>query len=232
MSTACNHSLDFGMEGVESTIEILQKENIAFHGTNLNKDNISKATILEKKGFKIGMIAYTFGLNAHSPPQSHPYLVNVLNLNDAVETIDFSQIKAQVKYCHDLQVDFIMTHLHWGMEHEFYPTPAQVKVAHHLAEIGIDAIIGHHPHVVQPMELYRTKRDPHRLVPIYYSLGNLVNYFSAPFLCKSAVAHITLAKGYLNFENPCVYVKKATLLQVIQTVDKDKKVVQLVPNQE
>jgi poly-gamma-glutamate synthesis protein (capsule biosynthesis protein) len=78
--------------------------------------------------------------------------------------------------------------------------PEQVELAHELAERGVDAIIGHHPHVIQPMELYTTKRDKNRMVPIYYSLGNLINAFSAEELCQSAVAKLSLSKGKYNDE--------------------------------
>jgi poly-gamma-glutamate synthesis protein (capsule biosynthesis protein) len=70
-----------------------------------------------------------------------------------------------------------------------------VAVAHALAERGVDAIVGHHPHVLQPFEGHRPQRDRGRHVPIFYSLGNLTNPFSAPYLCQGGVARLQLAKG-------------------------------------
>lgn len=229
MATACNHSLDFGVEGLESTVKTLKKEGIAYSGVNAAEQDAFRATIIEKRGFRIGLVAYTFGLNASQPPGDRPNIVNRMNLNDGVGANDFRQLKEQINYCKKERVDFLFAHLHWGLEHEFYPTPEQVELAHHLAELGVDSIIGHHPHVVQPMEFYRTKRDPLRLVPIYYSLGNLINYFSAPYLCRSSIAQITLAKGVLQDGSERVYVKRAQLAEVRQEVDEGNKSIRLVP---
>lgn len=228
LATACNHSLDFGIEAVNSTVSTLKKEGIAFNGLNLNKDDVRRTAILEKNGFKIGVVAYTFGLNAHKPPKDKPYLVNTMHLNDGVAANNFMQLTSQIKYCHENNVQFIIAHLHWGLEHEFYPTPEQIDLAHHLAEMGIDAIVGHHPHVIQPMELYLTARDPLRVVPIYYSLGNLVNSFSAPYLCLSGVMRVTLMKGVLDNGVERVYVKSASQEKVRQYVNETNQTIQLV----
>ncbi len=83
----------------------------------------------------------------------------------------------------------------------------------------MDAIFGHHPHVTQPCEHYRTRRDPSRVVPIYYSLGNLTNPFAAPLLCRSAVARLTLAKGTVEDRTPRTYVQTAKTHHVVQHAD-------------
>jgi poly-gamma-glutamate synthesis protein (capsule biosynthesis protein) len=196
---------------------------------NLDLDQSCKATILEKQGFKIGVVSYTFGLNNYRPPQDRPYVVNRLLLNDGVAANDFQLLQRQIAYCHEQNVDFIIAQLHWGMEHEFYPLPEQLELAHHMAELGVDAIFGHHPHVIQPMEIYRTQRDPQRDVPIYYSLGNLVNYFSALYLCRSGVARLHLVKGVDAQGQIHVYVKDAQQVEVLQTVDAAEKKLRLIP---
>lgn len=224
MATACNHSLDLGVEGTESTIRALKKEGIAFNGINATCEDSFKATIVEKKGLRIGVLCFTFGLNAFRPPKEEPYLINKLNLNDDVAKIDFSQITKQVQFCRNNEVDFIIAQLHWGYEHELYPRPEQIKTAHHLAEMGIDCIIGHHPHVVQPVEYYRTVRDGNRVVPVYYSLGNLVNPFSAPYLTLSYVAGIDLVKGIYNGEIK-TYIRNAGVTEIIQSANMETETV-------
>lgn len=106
-----------------------------------------------------------------------------------VEAADLDQLTRQIEHARGAGVDFLVGSPPLGLEHELYPIPEQLELAHHLAELGVDAVLGHHPHVLQPMELYRTRRDPRRLVPIYYSLGNLINPFTAPDSCRSGVAH-------------------------------------------
>jgi poly-gamma-glutamate synthesis protein (capsule biosynthesis protein) len=172
--------------------------------------------IVERRGIRLGLVSYTFGLNAQRPPADRPRIVNRMNLNGPPETLEVEPLASQLARCRGADVDFVVAHLHWGMEHELYPTPAQVAVAHHLAELGIDAIVGHHPHVVQPVECYRTRRDPLRVVPVFYSLGSLVNPFSAPFLCRSRVARLELAKGTWTDGSTRTYVRSAVATDVDQ----------------
>jgi poly-gamma-glutamate synthesis protein (capsule biosynthesis protein) len=228
MATACNHSLDFGREGVGSTIQKLKDEHIQFNGVNELESDAFLATIVEKKGFKLGLISHTFGLNAYKPPQDRPFIVNRTPLNNGIKNINFSQFEKQIAHCKQQKVDFIIAQLHWGLEHEFFPIPDQVELAHRLAEMGIDAVIGHHPHVIQPIEYYRTKRDPYRIVPIYYSLGNLINPCSAPYLSLSQVAQIVVVRGTSKDNSVQTYVKNAAVTQVNQVVDNDKKQISLV----
>jgi poly-gamma-glutamate synthesis protein (capsule biosynthesis protein) len=154
---------------------------------------------------------HTFGTNAHRAPPSRPRIVNHTKLNRPLADIDFATLEAQLRFCRASGVDFIVAHLHWGMEFEMYPRPEQLAVAHHIAELGVDAIIGHHPHVLQPFEHYRVRRDPHRIVPIYYSLGNLTNPLLHPYMWRSGVARLVIAKGTTG-----TYVRTAELVEVEQ----------------
>jgi poly-gamma-glutamate synthesis protein (capsule biosynthesis protein) len=223
MAAACNHSLDFGPDGVRSTADVLRSRRVAFGGLNDREEDASRMTLLEAGGIRLGVLSFTFGLNAHLPPADRPWLVNRMNLNGRVPEVDFTQVEAQMEHGRKAGVDFVIAQLHWGMEYELYPRPAQLEVARHLAEMGVDAIVGHHPHVLQPFECYTTRRDPDRVVPIFYSLGNLTNPFSAPDLCRSGVARIDLAKGTVagsgSDGGTRTYVRNATLSEVVQVVD-------------
>lgn len=97
--------------------------------------------------------------------------------------------------------------------------------------MGVDAIFGHHPHVIQPAEYYRTRRDPARVVPIFYSLGNLVTPFSAPFLCRSLIARLELAKGIAEGATR-TYVGRVQLAEVMQIADDEQRTLRLrrMPN--
>lgn len=227
MATACNHSLDLGLPGIKSTVEVLKESGIAFNGVNLTPEDPFKATLIEKNGIRVGIICYTFGTNGLKSAPDIPYLVNQLDLNDVSGAIDFSQLEQQIDYCRHHKVDFIIIQLHWGYEFEFYPRPWQIDTAHHIAEMGVDCIIGHHPHVMQPLEYYRTKRDVNRIVPIYYSLGNLVNPFSAKYLTLSQIAEIKLIKGIVNGEQAKTFVQHAGNIHIRQSVDRKNKTISL-----
>jgi poly-gamma-glutamate synthesis protein (capsule biosynthesis protein) len=227
ISTACNHSLDFGVDGIASTVRTLNSRGITHYGVNLDADTAERAATLRRHGLTFGFISYTFGLNAHRPPADRPWMVNRMALNDGVDSNDFRQIAKQIEWCHTSGVDFIIGQLHWGLEHEFFPTPEQIELAHHLAELGLDLIVGHHPHVPQPFEIYQTRRDDGRAVPIYYSLGNLVNPFSADFLCRSGVARIELVHGVDRSGHRRTCVRQADLLPVKQRADTSARLVAL-----
>jgi poly-gamma-glutamate synthesis protein (capsule biosynthesis protein) len=229
LSTANNHSLDDGEAGVERTAEALRAAGIAYHGTNRTEADASTATLVERRGVRIAIIAHTFGVNGRPLPPDRPWLVNRAALNEPLHAIDFGAIEAQLRFCREARADFVVAQLHWGMEHEHYPRPAQLTVAHHLAELGVDLIVGHHPHVIQPVEHYRTARDRNRIVPIYYSLGNLVNPFSHPIFRRGAVARVRLAKGQLPDGTVRTYVRDATTVELEQTMDHERRRLELRP---
>jgi poly-gamma-glutamate synthesis protein (capsule biosynthesis protein) len=227
MATACNHSLDLGEAGVASTLASLRRLGIAQHGLNERDEDAERATIVERGGLRIAIVAHTFGLNAVRPPAGRPRIVNRTRVNHAVATIDFALLDAQLRDAARARADFTIVQLHWGLEFELYPRPEQLEVAHAIAERGADVIVGHHPHVLQPMELYRTRRDPDRLVPIWYSLGNLTNPFAMPFMCRSGVARITLARGTTAAGATKTYVRAASTTEVEQVADDARRAIAL-----
>ena len=185
--------------------------------------------MIDRNGIKIGIVAYTFGLNGRKPPAARPNIVSRMLLNDGAGANDFGQLRAQLDWCKSAGIDFVIAHLHWGYEFEYFPSPEQQELAHHVAELGVDLVVGHHPHVLQPAEFYRTRRDPLRVVPIFYSLGNLINPFSAPYLCRGGIARLELAKGRLADGTKRVYVRDAVLVEIVQQVDAEARRVRLVP---
>jgi poly-gamma-glutamate synthesis protein (capsule biosynthesis protein) len=227
VATACNHSLDHGAEGVDDTIRALRQEGIAFHGTNAPDADAASATIVDRLGVRIAVVSFTFGLNARRPPPDRPGIVNRMRLDGTAADVDLGLLRAQLRSARAGGADFVVAQLHWGLEFELYPAPEQLGVAHLLAEEGVDAIIGHHPHVIQPIEHYRTRRDPARVVPIFYSLGNLTNPWSAPFLCRSAVARLALARGAWVDGSRRTYVRHASATEVVQVADRERRTIAL-----
>ncbi|HKK47521.1 MAG TPA: CapA family protein [Alkalispirochaeta sp.] len=227
LSTAGNHSLDCGAPGVRSTAEALRSRGIAFHGTNETAEEARHARLVEKHGITVAVLSHTFGLNGYAPPPDRPWMVNRMRLNGSLDQLDFSLIDQQISHARSAGADFVIAQLHWGMEFEHYPRPRQLDVAHELAERGVDAIFGHHPHVIQPFEYYRTRRDPSRVVPIYYSLGNLTNPFLDPRLCRSLLARIDLAKGRTAEGRAITYVRRTRTDTIMQSVDMTTRRIEL-----
>ncbi|MGC9384018.1 MAG: CapA family protein, partial [Kosmotogaceae bacterium] len=91
--------------------------------------------------------------------------LNATNLNE----VDLSEIES-VSETMRKDSDIILLNLHWGLDYELTPAKNQIKIARKLCDKGVDILIGNHPHVLQPIELYQNNRGSKSL--IIYSLGN------------------------------------------------------------
>jgi len=219
LNTACNHSMDMGEEGLKITNDKLLKEGIINLGTQIDSNSQNKGRVVETKGFRVGFISATYGLNGKTTPNGKEYYVNLVCLHNHPKP-NLSLLKNQIEDCKEKKCDIIIASLHWGYEYEFFPRNEQVKIAHELIEDGVDVILGHHPHVVQPIELYRPNRYPNKNAIIAYSLGNLTNPFSAPHLALSHILDITFARGAYN----CKEVVLIESINVIPVVQVERKV--------
>ena len=164
--TANNHSLDRGKKGLERTIDVLDQLKIEHTGTfkdeKSRNDNYPYIKLL--KGKKIAILNFTYGTNGLK--------VELPNIVNAIDTI---QIKKDIKKAKALKSDFILVTIHWGSEYQRNYNDFQSNLAQWLCDEGADAIIGMHPHVVQPMEIMHPKNNKTKNIPIAYSLGNFVS---------------------------------------------------------
>jgi poly-gamma-glutamate capsule biosynthesis protein CapA/YwtB (metallophosphatase superfamily) len=163
---ANNHALDRGKEGLERTIDIARQKGLIMTGTfKSNEDReISYPLVVEKNNILLGILNYTYGTNGliSSPP-------NIVNY------IDTSSIRNDIQKIKKVNPDFIIACVHWGNEYEPEGNNSQRSLARFLANEGVDAIIGSHPHVVQPFEILYSGTDSTDIVPVVYSLGNFIS---------------------------------------------------------
>jgi poly-gamma-glutamate synthesis protein (capsule biosynthesis protein) len=220
MHTACNHTFDTGLDGLTTTLAQLEKDRITDLGTNRQVSEQQQGRIIEKNNIKIGFVSATFGLNGKVVPDGKEYTVNVVKFHPYQKKLadsnpDLTLLNNQIAYCRERGCDIIIASLHWGYEYEFFPRQHQIELAHALVEAGVDVILAHHAHVLQPVEYYRPQRDPGRTAVIAYSLGNLTTSFSAPHLVLSGVLNLTIVKGLVDGEEKTV-VREAQLIPVVQ----------------
>ncbi len=149
LSLANNHSFDYGKTGYEETLAACVRTELKCFG---NPNRVSTSSV---ERIRIGGIDGVL------------LMINATYGYPSLETIE-----AHLRAAH-LTDDFIIAYIHWGDEYVLRHNEAQEKFAKLLIDNGVDAVIGHHPHVVQDIGLYRGK-------PIFYSLGNFVfdQYFS------------------------------------------------------
>ncbi|MCP4148021.1 MAG: CapA family protein [bacterium] len=218
MNTCCNHTFDMGLEGLETTLAQLEKDEIIDLGTNRKPEEQQQGRIIKKNGIKMGFVSATFGLNGKDVPEGKNYMVNVVDFHTRESLaggVDLSLLKAQVNFCKEQGCDIIIASLHWGYEYEFFPRQQQIEVAHLIVEEGVDVIVSHHAHVIQPVEYYRPERDPGRTAVITYSLGNLTSSFSAAHIVLNCILNLSIVKGKINGEEKTI-VETAEIIPVVQ----------------
>jgi poly-gamma-glutamate synthesis protein (capsule biosynthesis protein) len=202
LQIANNHILDCGVGSAKLTIEQLKKDQIDFIGVYESKEDSESVTVTEVNGIKIGWVSHTYSLNEKILPEGKEWMCNYTPFHKFDGTdVDVSKIEEQIKRAKE-SCDLVFLALHWGLEFELFPHPQQLEWAHQFAELGADALIGHHPHVAQPFEIYTTTSG--RKVPILYSLGNLTPAFGPAHTVASLVANLDIAKGVLDGEKVCL----------------------------
>jgi len=149
---ANNHSFDFGEKGMKQSISNLQHSGIKTIGHSQNNNATSSPTLLNKGNDSIAIFSSCL-LKLNNRFVSSE---NTSSLSDKISVFKLKNPAYIILVC-----------LHWGVEMNTMPTTEQIQEAHQLIRAGADAIIGHHPHVVQPIEVYRGKY-------IFYSLGNFI----------------------------------------------------------
>jgi len=168
LTTANNHSCDKGKKGVEKTIQILDSLNIPHTGTFINAIEKTKnpAYVINKNNFKIAVINYTYGTNSIDP--TPPNVVNYL---------DKQVIAKDVKYVkNSIQPDEIIAFLHWGDQYKDLHNKAQKDMFAYFKSLGVNIVIGAHPHVLQPMEWHKKDSLNSKENLVVYSLGNFVSH--------------------------------------------------------
>lgn len=184
--TANNHTLDHGAKGVHNTIEHLDTIGVHHIGTYHNKtarDTIVPL-VLTVNNIKIAFLNYTYGTNGISPSQGV-----------SVDYIDRSAIKADVATARANGAEAVIVCIHWGDEYVLLPNKNQRNTADFLEALGVDMIIGSHPHVIQPMELRPNKYYPDKNIFIVYSLGNFVSNMKTPDTRGGALARAVLKRA-------------------------------------
>jgi poly-gamma-glutamate capsule biosynthesis protein CapA/YwtB (metallophosphatase superfamily) len=164
--TANNHCLDRGKQGLERTLQTLDSLKIKHTGTF--RDTTEKRRlhplIVEKNKFRIAILNYTYGINGFKP--KYPNIVNI---------IDTARIRQDIRAAKSQVVDFVIVALHWGIEYQRMPSKEQYVVGESIRKCGADAVIGAHPHVVEPVDMLRHVQDTTDYFPVVYSLGNFVS---------------------------------------------------------
>lgn len=164
-STASNHSIDHGAAGVKRTLDTLDAAGLPHTGSARSEAEWRKPLITDVKGVKVAQLSFAFGFGLDEVPADKPWLVN--------ET-SFTAISDAEKRAREAGADVVILSIHWGREHQSSASTSQMKLAERITKkTGIDLMIGHHAHVVQPMEKVNNTW-------VAYGLGNQVARHEVP----------------------------------------------------
>ena len=163
VSLATNHTMDKGEAGVLNSAEYWKNHpEVAASGQWASdaerSEGVSK--IYEKNNIKYAFISYTIWTNGLETPTGKEYLNNVYSPEKAKSDIELVRDK----------VDFVIVAMHWGTEYSLKTDYKQAEIASYLSDLGVDLIIGAHPHVVQTVEYINNNRTF-----VIYSLGNFIS---------------------------------------------------------
>lgn len=182
--TANNHADDTSLVGYKRTLNVVREKGLDTLGTYLSADE-QKWTIEEVNGIKIGMVCYTYsdGFSQNGYP--------LLNYNEVGEngilnyfTYDklpefYTQLQGYLDEMQAAGAEATVVYLHWGEEYKWKtgegPNANQTAMAQKLCDMGVDVIVGGHPHVVQPVDLLQSGTDAEHKTIVLYSMGNAVS---------------------------------------------------------
>ncbi|MCE7791763.1 CapA family protein [Salipaludibacillus sp. CUR1] len=182
LSLANNHSLDAGLEGLYSAIDHLNKTGMPYTGIFESPEDREEDRIINVQGIDIGVLAYTYGLNGIPVPEGHEYAVSLLDNPHIDEEIN--QLRERS--------DVVVVHAHWGDEYERMPNDDQRRMAQEFTDAGADIIIGHHPHVLQPIDWLEDEDG--RQAVVFYSLGNFLSGQVFEYTDIGGIGRITVRK--------------------------------------
>ena len=174
VATANNHARDCGDEGIAFTLQLLKDNGIAAAGTGLTEELAHAGAVIERNSTRFGFLAYTYD-QRNGNYQGDDNRIAVMDIGRMRE--DLGSLKQRA--------DVAVVSMHAGSEYQPRPTPRQVAFARAAIDAGAALVVGHHPHVMQPVENYKAG-------VIFYSLGNLIfDQSEPPGTERGGVAEVT-----------------------------------------
>lgn len=185
---------------MEKELEYFGKHKEAVHlGTNASQADYDKITYYEKNNITFALLNYTYGTNGIDLPKDKPWLVNMM---------DKDKIRKDVTEARK-HADVVMVFPHWGTENSHKVSDYQKEYTKLFSDLGVDIVIGSHPHVLQPVGWVTNEKSGKKML-VYYSLGNFISHqINLPQLC-GGMAEVTIEK-----DNGKITISSAKLAPVV-----------------
>jgi poly-gamma-glutamate capsule biosynthesis protein CapA/YwtB (metallophosphatase superfamily) len=183
VSFANNHVMDQGWPGFAETRDHLRETGLLFAGSGDTAAQTFQPVFTEAHGIKVGWLGMTRWLNGNrnpdAPDQPHVNFFPYPGESGGAPGADQVQVLAAIQSAR-AQCDLLVVSIHWGIEYAPAPRPDDIELAHKMLDAGASVVVGHHPHVLQPVETYRTTDG--RNTVIFYSLGNFLSNQSRTYV--------------------------------------------------
>ena len=195
-SISSNHSLDTGANGLLEQLNIIHEKypDIITTGSHTSLEDKNTPIVKEINGIKVGFLGYTYGLNGLIVSEDKEWLVSM---------IDKDQMKIDMEALSKVS-DIQMVAMHWGVEYSTSISEEQKDLTKYLNELGAEVIIGTHPHVIEPAEIYHGENQD---TLVYYSLGNYTSAQDAAPRMVGGMASFTVNYDPNTFETSFTNVK-------------------------
>ena len=222
MLTANNHSYDTSMVGLRRTLEVVRSTGLETLGTYLSADE-TKWTVQEINGIRIGMLCYTYATGVAEkgrPSLNNNQAIAEAGLCNYFYTGDldsfYTEISGYLREMEDAGAEAAVLFIHWGVEYILEENQTQNAMAQKLCDLGVDVIIGGHPHVVQPVELLTSTADPEHKTVCLYSMGNAVSNQRLGFSQAITTPHtedgILFSVTFEKYSDGTVYLAEASAM--------------------
>ena len=241
--TANNHSYDTRNVGLKRTLEVIKDRQLQYLGTKLDAEE-KDYIIADCNGIRIGLLCYTYDTGTEDPEtvalngitltKEDSKLVNAFDYNELDKF--YTDVEENLAQMAEDGAEATMLYIHWGEEYQLQANSSQKTIAQKLCDLGIDVIVGGHPHVVQPVELLTSTTDETQKTVCLYSMGNAVSNQRLGNLSSVKTAHTEdgamLQITFAEYSDGTVIIEYADVLPfwVWMHYDEDwNKLYQLMP---
>lgn len=220
--TANNHSYDTKSVGFRRTYQTISQRNLDIFGTKGNADD-PNFLIAQCNGINIAMSCYTYedhaGVNEKAPngwlmTKEDAPLINAFDYTNL--DLFYEEIQNNLSEMEEAGADAYILFIHWGDEYQLQQNSTQSAMAQKLCDLGVDVIIGGHPHVVQPVELLTSTLDETQKTVCLYSLGNAVSNQRLGYIDRIQTAHtedgLLFSVTFAKYSDGTVILESATAI--------------------
>ncbi len=231
--TANNHTYDTGHAGLLRTQEILQDRGLPYMGTKADPED-ANYYVAELNGIRVGMMCYTYAtgsydgqisLNGILLTKEDSPLVNAFDYNKLPEF--YAEMEENMADMEAAGAEVVMMFIHWGDEYQLKANSKQKAIAQKLCDLGVDVIVGGHPHVVEPVELLTSTEDESQKTVCLYSMGNAVSNQRHGLINACPTAHtedgVMFSVTFAKYSDGTVIVESADILPIWVDMRRDSR---------